>query len=68
MATNNKNGNATNNYYNEGAWELRLSVSGDYWQVYHNDELVYADSANEDMYDFDCAVDMLHSLRDEQGE
>lgn len=44
-------------------WTLRKSVSGDHWDVYCYGVLAYSDSANEDMYTYDGARNMLRQLR-----
>lgn len=57
------------NYLNDNwdelpdGWDLRRSVSGEYWQVYHDGITVYADSADEDLYDRDSALAVLYSVR-----
>lgn len=38
-------------------YELRISTDGEYYRIFKNNELIYSDSANEDMYNEETATD-----------
>lgn len=49
-------------------FELRLSIDGEYYNICHSRELIYSDSANEDMYNEYSAVSFAEDFLNQISE